>query len=102
MSPSTQPSTATPEGREPKVDCPTWNSRGLFPHKTWPKYNEVVEKQRTTRCLVTPPDVTEQQLIEALSDLGQLLGDEHVELNDGPLVDSDYHYAPLSHDGYHM
>ncbi len=99
-----RPSTASFEGRPQKIHRPTWHAKGLFPDKTWPLFEEAnANKQQSgKRTLVCPPDVSEPELRQALADLEVQIGAENVEINDGPLIDSDYHYAPLSHDGYHI
>jgi hypothetical protein len=69
-----------------------------------------------------PPGYTKERLLEAFDDLRATLGDQWVGVNDGPLVDGDYHSGmwrsilrsrsnanhmflnkvPLSHDSYHI
>jgi hypothetical protein len=81
------PSTAAPEGRSPKVDRPEWHSRGLFPVSNSPFYEEAVKNRHDPRAIVLPPECDEPRFAEAMVDLHDVLGAEHVELNDGPLVD---------------
>ncbi|KIY02775.1 uncharacterized protein Z520_01240 [Fonsecaea multimorphosa CBS 102226] len=49
-----------------------------------------------------PPDVSRESFDQAVAELKSSLGDENVQVNDGPLVDGWYMEHPNTHDAYHI
>ncbi|KAI0122377.1 putative vanilly-alcohol oxidase [Daldinia grandis] len=64
---------------------------GIFETRTKPKATR-------DRRPVIPPGVEEQVFVTALGELGQQLGQDHVERNDKPLKDGWYMEHPNTHD----
>ncbi|KAK3311069.1 glycolate oxidase [Chaetomium strumarium] len=49
-----------------------------------------------------PPDTTRAEFNQAIGELKQILGEEHVDINDKPLVDGWYVEHPNTHDAFHI
>ncbi|KAL3489208.1 hypothetical protein BJX62DRAFT_252752 [Aspergillus germanicus] len=69
----------------------------LYSNKTVP---DTVPRERDVPRL--PPNTTRDKFDAAIAELRQRLGDEHVQLNDKPLVDGWYMEHPNTHDAFHI
>ncbi|KIW74951.1 hypothetical protein Z517_11722 [Fonsecaea pedrosoi CBS 271.37] len=68
----------------------------LYSQKTLP------DSVARRRAVVLPPDVSKETFDAAVAELKGQLGDENVQVNDGPLVDGWYMEHPNTHDAYHI
>ncbi|KAK6518217.1 hypothetical protein TWF506_005376 [Arthrobotrys conoides] len=69
----------------------------LYSNKTVP-----TSVPRIQEVPVLPPDIDRPAFNIAIADLKRLLGDEHVEVNDKPLIDGWYMEQPNTHDAFHI